>query len=226
MNERKYRSTSKHTTRRFPESWKTDEIMANGVSLDSSEMERSITVLKKALDKYPVSLLTTNISRIYVLQSMEFFGQRFGGTNSTDVVYIANNGVWMGYTDEFIEMTFHHEFSSILLRNFPEFFDESEWTSVNSIPYGEGGVQALKDETDSVDFEPSLHERGFLHLYATSSMENDLNSFAENVFCPTDEFYDAVKSFKTLTHKLALTLEFYARLDSSFTVEYFRDLKQ
>lgn len=127
----------------------------------------------------------------------------------------------MGFTDEYLEKTFHHEFSSILLRNYPEYFDEKLWTEQNSIHYGKGGVQAIKKGNDSQKFDSLMHLQGFLHQYAVSDMENDFNSFAENLFLPEKGFRDAVIRYVRLTNKLAIIMAFYHSIDKNFTLEYF-----
>ncbi len=208
----------------FPSSWHSKKIAAKGVSLDSSEIERSIVAVKKALRKYPISTLQKNISKIYVLKSIEFYGQTFGGTNSTDVIYIANNGVAKGYTSNYLEKTFHHEFSSILLRKFPHFLDKNEWQNQNNIQYGKGGVQALKDNNDSQNFDEKLHEKGFLYEYAVSGFENDFNSFAENLFLPSKDFYKTVDKHNSVKNKFEMIVQFYESIDPSMRENYFRDV--
>jgi len=206
----------------FPKSWKTKEVNATAVSLDTVEIERSTQLIKTALKKYPVEVLNKNLRTIYVLKSIEFYGQVYGGTNSTAIVYLGNNGVENGYTDTFVEQSFHHEFSSILLRNFPSRFKKSEWTSVNRLSYGEGGVQALMNSKDSQEFDSTFNSNGFLHEYATSSMENDFNSFAENLFMPEKEFWNLVEADAGLTKKLNVIIDFYHQINEQFTKEYFK----
>lgn len=208
----------------FPETWRTDEIDAKGVALDEAELNRTLHVIKKALDKYPKDLIIKNLRKIYLLKSIEFYGQEFGGTNSYDVVYVANDGEAQGHTDSFIEQTFHQEFSSILLRNYPHILDSEKWMGINGIPYGAGGVQALKDSGDAMDFEPTLHSQGFLYQYAISSLENDFNSFAENIFCPLKGFHEALLKYPKLKQKYNMVLQFYNTLDKTLTRDYFESL--
>jgi len=208
----------------FPDSWKTDEVNAKGVSLDTIEIERSMKIVKDALAKYPKDLIKSNLKKIYILKKIEFYGQEFGGTNSTDVVYIANGGEDLGYTNSYIEQTFHHEFSSILLRNYSNLLKREEWISINALPYGDGGVQALKESKDSQDINPMLNSKGFISQYATSDLENDFNTFAENLFYPSDEFYNTVKNYPKIRQKLEFILEFYFALDNTLTKKYFEKL--
>jgi hypothetical protein len=125
---------------------------------------------------------------------MEFFGVSYGGTNSNNVVYLSNRRVKEGYTDEWLEQTFHHEFSSILWRNFKFLFDEKSWLANNdSIHYGKSGKDAIKTGKDSKHFDFELNKRGVLAEYSMASLEEDVNVFAENLFRCTTGFWELGK---------------------------------
>ena len=208
----------------FPENWKTEEINAKGVSLDTLEIKRSLKFINAALDKYPTDILMKNLREVYILKSIEFYGQGFGGTYATDIVYIANDGVDKGYSEDYLEQTFHHEFSSILLYNHEDSFDKEKWKSFNELSYGSGGVQALKDGKDNQSIDPILNVKGFLTQYASSDFEEDFNSFAENIFVPNCEFHMAIKENLKLAEKRKLIIDFYNSFDKTFTQEYFEAL--
>lgn len=208
----------------FPESWETEEIDGRGVSLDAYEVPRSIEILKQALKKYPAEVLRQNLKKIYVLKSMSFYGVGYGGTNSTDVVYITNNGIGEGYTDDYVEKTFHHEFSSILLRNYPGFFSEKEWIKNNKITYGNGGVEAIVNEQAGLEFDEELMKSGFLVQYAVSDLENDFNTYAESIFCPAQELWNYCQKYPGVNRKVNLMFQFYTKLNPEFTKAYFTSL--
>lgn len=208
----------------FPESWQTEEIDAYGVSLNPQEISRSMAVLKKALEKYPQQVLTQNLVKIYVLKSIRFYGVDFGGTNSSDVVYITNNGIENGYTGDYLEKTFHHEFSSILLRNFPDLLDAKAWVKNNRQPYGNGGVEAIVSGQDGLSYDESLMPDGFLIQYAASDMENDFNTFAESIFCPEKALWEYCDKYPGINNKMKMIIHFYSKLDSSFSSDYFKKL--
>ena len=77
----------------FPYTWYSGDIKGKAVSLDSSEIIRSTEIVKKALSKYPVDVIKKNLDKIYVMKSLEFYGVIYGGTNTKNIVYIANNGI-------------------------------------------------------------------------------------------------------------------------------------
>ncbi len=205
----------------FPESWKTEEIDAKGVALDDSEKKRSIELIKKALAKYPSKMLMQNLKKIVVLKSIAFYGLEFGGTNSSDVVYVTNDGIANGYTDDYVEQVVHHEFSSILLRNFPELFNDAAWRKINGKAYGTGGVDALRNGVSSEVYDENLMKMGFLDEYSTSDLEEDFNTFAQNIFHSDEEFWSYCDKYPDINSKLNLIVEFYGKLSPEFTKEYF-----
>jgi hypothetical protein len=217
-----------YSTAIFPEAWKENPINASGERLESSEVSRSSRIIANAMGKYPVSLLKDNLRAVYFLKAMKFFNVGFGGTNSSDAVYLTNNGEPSGYTDKYLEHTFHHEFSSILLRNFPAFFDSLAWTASN--PRGfrysdpENGVGAIRKNRSSQEVDTFLCKSGFLTQYALSSLENDMNTYAQYLFLPPREFWKIADRFPVVRKKLRLVISFYQKLDPIFTEEYFRKL--
>lgn len=210
----------------FPISWKTDEIAAKGIALDRSEKERSIAIIRKALAKYPGAVLEQNLKKIVVLKSVAFYGLEFGGTNSSDVVYVTNDGIANGYTDYYVEQVVHHEFSSILLRNYPKFFNDASWRKINAKPYGTGGVDALRNGVSSEAYDEKLMESGFLDEYSTSDLEEDFNTFAQNIFLTGEEFWLYCEKYPGIGKKLRLIISFYGKVDAAFTEEYFRKVSK
>lgn len=212
----------------FPSSWYESGIDAKAESLSAGEIERSKRIIMTALDKYPAQLLRDNLKNVYVLKSMNFYGVYYGGTNlPPDIVYVANDGKGMGYTDIVIEKTFHHEFSSVLKNNYR--FEETAWRQINppGFEYFDettGGSGAIKAGRASQVFDKKEHEIGFLYEYAESTAENDFNSFAENIFMGDESFFNTVDNYEKLEMKLDLIVQFYNSLDPVFTLEYFKGL--
>lgn len=212
----------------FPGSWQVAPINAQGKQIAASEIERSKLVMTKAFSKYPAALLQKELQAVYLLTSMKFYDVEYGGTNSTDALYLTNNGISMGYTDLYLEQTFHHEFSSILYRNHPLFLDESAWIQTNMprITYNdpENGVGAIRNKQSSQDLDTNLCKKGFLTQYALSGMENDINTFAQNIFSPYPGFWAIVDKYPRINKKAKLLIAFYNKIDPQFTETYFRNL--
>jgi len=214
----------------FPESWQPAPINANGEQISPAEVERSKWVIAKALNKYPAASLKKDLRIIHFLKSMKFYNVGYGGTNSTDALYLTNNGVSNGYNDLYLEQTFHHEYSSILYRNHPSFIDEDGWKKANipGFDYNdpENGVGAIRNNESSQDLDTALCEKGFLTQYSLSGMENDINTFAQNIFSPSTGFWKIVDQYPRIRIKVRLLTDFYHKIDPLFTEDYFRKLNK
>jgi hypothetical protein len=213
----------------FPASWLSDRINAQAEILESEdEIKRSKEILQIGIGKYPRKIITENISAVYILYTLKYFGITAGGTNSNRNIYLTNKGASAGYSDIWIEETFHNEFSSILLRNFATLQFQKHWTSINktTFTYGTNGVDAIKNGESSKAGESSFYNEGFLHQYATSSYENDFNSIAGNLFMGKKDFWSVVDEYTLVSNKVALAIAFYNKLDPLFTYVYFRSLEK
>ncbi len=210
----------------FPDSWRDSIINGEGENILPAEINRTKSAIINALKKYPDSVLTLNLKAIYCLKTMKFYHLDFGGTNSDKEVYITNNGAAMGYTNDYIEQTFHHEFSSILLRNYFFLFDTIAWKKavIPGLDYNdpEDGVGAIRNNQSSQDMDTSLCTKGFLTQYAYSSMENDVNTIAQNLFCPASGFWNIADSYPRIREKVNLLTQFYYHISPVFTESYFR----
>jgi hypothetical protein len=212
----------------FPESWRSPSINANGKPIVYSEIERTREVAIKALNKYPGAMLTANLKAVYFLKEMEFFNTPFGGTNSADNLYLTSDGITAGYTNDYLEQTFHHEFSSILFRNHPEYLDTAAWNKANEpgFIYNDpaNGVGAIQNHESSQEIDTVLCKKGILTQYALSAMENDLNTLAQNLFCPKQGFWKAVDKYPRLKTKVKSLIAFYGRFSPVYRENYFRKL--
>lgn len=210
----------------FPASWVGGEVNAGMVPLDPAEHMRSVSLAQSAMALYPVELLRKNLKSVQFAKELRFYGLAYGGTNSGDAVYIANRGAAEGYTDAFLTSAFHHELSSILLRNYAAKFDAHQWASNNrpGVDYGAGGIEALKGGRAETAYKPKYNVDGFLNEYGKSSLEEDFNTFAEGLFGGDRAFWVIVDRYPRLEAKAKLAIAFYASLDPQFSEEFFRGL--
>jgi len=144
----------------FPVLWHDSPISAMGEPIPPEERERSKAILKLALDKYPELALTRDLKNVYFLKTMKFYDVAYGGTNSNDALYLTNNGKANGYTDLYLEQTFHHEYSSILFRNHPSYLNERLWLKANTSDFAytdpEQGIGAIRNNQSSQDLDTAL----------------------------------------------------------------------
>lgn len=210
----------------FPDTWQASPISASGVPIADKEIKRSQLVIIKALKKYPADVLRKNLEGVYFLRSMQFFGVGYGGTNSTANVYLTNDGDALGYTDSYLEQTFHHEFSSIILRNFSSKLDTTLWNKANDKKFfyndPDRGVGAIRNNATSQEIDTAICKLGMLSEYAMSGLENDVNTFAQYLFYPSGNFWKIVDSYPAIRKKVALMIKLYQATSPVFTEEYFR----
>ncbi len=210
----------------FPASWQPAPINARGEMISAGEVVRSREASILALKKYPETLLDKNLRAVYWLKNMRFYDVGYGGTNSNDALFLTNDGEALGYTMKYMEQTLHHEFSSILYRNYKKLFDDSIWIAANAYNFDyndpEAGVGAIRKNASSQDIDTAYCTIGMLTQYAMSSLENDLNTFAQNLFCPSPGFWKTVDSYPRIRKKVSLLISFYNKLDTVFTETYFR----
>jgi len=213
----------------FPDFWYKAPYNAKAESLNPSEIERSKNILIKVLKKYPEDVLAKNLSKIYVLNYLGFYGVEAGGTDSLDSVYLENKGENNGFDSVWIEKIFHAEFSSILLVNYNSLFNKQAWININPNDFkyvSDTGIEAVINGKDSSTFDPKLNEIGFLYEYAQSSLENDFNSFAKNIFVNDTYFWEAIDKYPKIKAKNDLVIDFYNKINPKFTLAYFKQISQ
>ncbi|MDW8302467.1 MAG: hypothetical protein RML38_08360 [Bacteroidia bacterium] len=211
----------------FPTKWMQQPINALYVPIEEKEKDRFLPIILKAMRKYPAAVLRKNLKFIYLAGCLSFYGVKYGGTNSNDCLYLANEGIEKGYTELYLEQLFHHEFSSILLRNYPKYFQKDEWLSYTEYEFKEGssGVEAIKKGANKTEFDEELCQKGILYQYALSSLENDFNAYAENIFCPKKEFWKIAEQYFNVKQKVYLIIDFYNSISSEFNMDYFLKFK-
>ncbi|MDT8392418.1 MAG: hypothetical protein RQ761_01145 [Bacteroidales bacterium] len=213
-------------TRIFPCKWRKKKTAPAISGIHLQEISRTNQALEIALNKYPVTLLEKNLKKIYIVSTMRFFNLDYGGTYFRKNVYITNNGIENGYTQKYIEGTFHHEFSSILLIRHKKHFDVKAWHKANpeGFNYGKGGLEALKTENASVELDSSLFHMGFLSRYSLASVEEDFNCYAEYLFLSDHAFWKAWDEHEAIRAKTNIIIAFFSSLNPVFSFVYFKDI--
>ncbi len=210
----------------FPPSWQVEPISADAESIDPAEISRSIQVTVKAINKYPENVLKQNLRSVFWVRKMSFYNVGYGGTNSENALYLSNDGMANGFTNQYLEQTFHHEFSSILLRNYPDFLDTTAWKKANEPGFDyndpEDGVGAIRNNASSQELDTILAKRGLITQYAMSSLENDVNTLAQNLFCPDRGFWKIVDNYPRIHAKVKMLIDFYSKINPVFTEQFFR----
>jgi len=210
----------------FPCKWRKKKTKAIASPIIEQEKQRTNEILENAISKYPASLISKNLKTIHILRTLSFFNLEYGGTYYKRKLYVTNNGTENGYTENYIEGTFHHEFSSILLKRHKKYFDKEAWKEANppEMKYGDGGLAALKTINISLELDSTLFMNGFLNQYSLASIEEDFNCFAEFLFISSPGFWDAWEKSDAIQRKTKIIIQFYKSIDPNFSLKYFREL--
>lgn len=214
----------------FPANW-AGKVRAE--DLPPKEREPAATIINLALSKYPAPLLCRNLRTVHVLQSLQNKGVLIGGTSSRDAVYISFQRMYpllalgdprgMQTTETQCERSFHHEFSSILLRNYASVFPRDRWLAVNppGFRYSEEAARA-----DALWGRPSDRPDGLFSPYCRSNLENDFNVVCAELFISDTLIWETAAKYERINAKVQLAIEFLAAVDPTFSESYFRGFAQ
>jgi hypothetical protein len=207
----------------FPKEWLLPPISAKSSGLSEKQAIRFPSLLEKALSSYPFKVISKNLNGIALSKSLGFYDIKYGGTNSTSMVYLTSKGKSFGYSDSYLISIFHHEFSSILLRNYP--FPRKKWLSSNPDNFEykyenqgkSAGVEAIKHEKELLTGSDELYQKGFLTQYSVSGFEEDFNMYSATILTNPKEFKAQMNKYEAIRRKFNIWLDFYNSIDDSFT---------
>jgi len=188
--------------------------------IDTRVLARYPALLEKAFAKYPVSVIKEYLSAIYFAKALEYDGLRYGGTYDPfrKIVYLVNNGK---KSDELSIGTFHHEFSSILLKR--NGFYLNPWLEQNpeGFKYSMEKTCNIKEIYGvSQEGKASDYNLGFVDAYCRISFENDFNEYSRMIFMQPQKFKRIIAQYPHVRRKFEIWLDFYHMIDPIFTEEY------
>lgn len=208
----------------FPQKWYLPPINIKIAPLEEKERDRSLRLVRVAIEKYPLEFIKRNLTDVYFTKYLEFYGVQAGGSalDGGKTVYLANNGISDGYTDFFIESRFHSEFSSLFSWDFEHEFG-NDWKALNPDGFSYSGLatDAIREKHDSIEYSDALMRLGFLREYSKASLEEDFCSYWESLFMGSKILWDGAKKYPRVEKKMNFVLRFLNSLNPSFTKEYF-----
>lgn len=221
----------------FPGDWTKNPFNARATPILESQRTRALAAVSRAMEKYPETLIRKTLHRVYVLGELTFYkNTHFSGTASNTSLYIVVQSEKAGYTDRFIEATFHREYSTLLLNRYLKYLDQSAWHEMNptdfryagpnswDYPEGQdGGAMAIDVGKSSLSLEsrPEYLNYGFLTEYSKSSLENDFNEYATALFLNDPQFQKLAQEYPAIAKKRDLAIRFYSLVDPNLIPAYF-----
>lgn len=178
-------------------------------------------ILQKALEKYPTAVIKSYLKSIYFSAEIDHDGLRYGGTYDPfrRIIYLVDDGE---KNDDQAMSTFHHEFSSLLLKSHSFWIDP--WTDHNpkDFKYFDDIYTSWKEEEKArKDFtDEDCYEIGFITNYGLTNFENDFNEYSEMIFTYPEKFKKIMNQYPRVRGKFRVWLGFYQKIDPIFTEKY------
>ena len=183
------------------------------------ELSRYSVLLPVFFSKYPKVVINDEIKIIKLAHSLILFGVSYGGTSIDSTLYLTSSGYNNGYTDTYIEELFHHELSSILMRNHR--FPQEAWSSLSptNFKYSQNVNDILRaiSEDTSTTGNDILFKNGFLTKYSMSTLENDVNMYAETIFTKPKHLQALIKKHPIINNKYLIVKKFYLNINPDFS---------
>ena len=171
-----------------------------------SSLQESLTGVEDALIAYPAGFVSSQIDAIFVAGNMFFDGMQAGGTYNHTWIIVAST------TDPTGESNYnsalygvHHELSSFIYHK--SFAIARFWGDLMPKNWQ---AKVTDKEALARSYQPIDYDNGFLNNYATTSVENDFNTYAEFVFARPDELIELAKTYPLVAKKLRLFIDAYA----------------
>jgi hypothetical protein len=210
-----------------PASWQREPFNFYARTPTDDQMAATLNILARGFTKYPSPVLADNLSDIVVCACITVRNTALTGTNSRHNVYlVCCNGTGV-VACAGVEFAFHHEVSSILLRNYSTLLDAKAWQQNNAadMAYGTStyDFQRTRPHAHRLDYEYAA--KGFVSDYARCTFEDDVNETSAYLFSGDVDFWLAVDRYPRLRAKVSLLVKMYHGINDQFTEEYFRALK-
>jgi hypothetical protein len=201
--------TSDPTTFFVPPYTRLDAKLSDGEIFPAaqSSLDESLRGVEDALTVYPTSFVSSQIDAIFVAGNLFLDDEPAGGTYHQTWIIVAST------TDPEGESNYnsalygvHHELSSFIYHK--SYDIAKSWGSL--MPKGWLPKLSSKESLSIIE-QPTDYENGFLNNYATTTIQNDFNTYAEFVFARTDELIELAKQYPLVTKKLRLFINAYSQ---------------
>ena len=193
-------------------------INGKATQLDDFGIARFSIVLPKVLGQYPNVVIRDNLKYIKLSKTVSFYGVNYGGSAFGNILYLTNMGRDEGFTDFYLSQTFHHEFSSILMKQYK--FPAQKWMAANPPDFKYDSD--FKDVLSSIQQDRDLkgneyfYKQGVMSKYSYTTMENDFNLFAQTVFNEPERMKMLINKYPLIKAKYEIFKGFYLSISPKF----------
>jgi hypothetical protein len=197
---------------------KDGEALVKIKQLKKGQFYQYIKILKKALAKYPPSLVRNTLTEVFIGGPYTENDAIIVGMYGNDKIYLFYNHKWGDNTPLFLEQTFHHEFSSILIKkyNFPAF----DWLKLNpkhfSYIINPRKIDKYMNSVGNYSASEAMLKDGVVTAYGMVNAENDINTYAETMFTQPEKMKNYIDKYPVIARKYAMLKDFYLSISPGF----------
>lgn len=186
-------------------------------------LKRYADLLQTSFDKYPVDVIKNYLKVIQFAGEIEDdVHSSYWGTYDPfrRIIYLVDNGE---KNDKQAMSTFHHEFSSLLLKSHSFWIDP--WTHQNpkDFEYYEDIYDNYAKMRKNREVDKDYYAKGMVSNYGLTNFENDFNEYSAIIFTYPKKFKKIMNQYPRVRGKFKVWLEFYQKIDPIFTEEYLLD---
>lgn len=200
-------------TASLPSLWQIPPVSGTAAVADVACVSKFMPVIQDELNKYNPLVLKDHFHNLYLYKSLTLFGVSYGATvQGKDVLLTLD--CQRGYTDQDVAKALHHELSSLFLKG--KRFPSGDWIGANDHGFrymdNENEVLAAVSVQKDLMGNPELYRQGFLAEYGKTTLENDINLYAEVAMVEPDRLAKLVGQYPRVAVKARLLSKFYQAL--------------
>lgn len=205
----------------FPNQWYCPPVSVHATPISDCEAEWAAGVVREELTRYPQRARDL-LERVVLVRTLEFSAVGAGGTNFDKTVVLALLTIRGDcFSASELAGALHHEFSSILLRQFDDRFPRDEWLNCNppGFEYLGSGVAAVHEGRAALRPNALSMSRGFVCEYGQASLEEDFNVTVQLLFDRDHNLHCLLTDRPRTRQKAKLAAGFLLEIDPGFARE-------
>ena len=204
----------------IPELWRKPPANGTAEAITQRNLCRYMSILSRELKKHPAPIIRHNLSTIFLLHQLSFYGVPYGGSSIGRDLFLTGGDRNKGYDDIYFSRLLHHEMSSIFFRAYH--FPEETWAAINPPEtfYAKSDQQILKTIVNDnyLTTSEKFYKEGFLAEYGYSTLENDFNLYAEMAFTQPEKLKKLAEKYPRVRQKADLMKNFYLGISKDFSL--------
>lgn len=204
-----------------PAAWLRPKVNPAWLILHHDEAADWIDLVQSLVNEYPSHLVRDSVDCIFVLKYLRLRNITVGGLAMDRKIFLnVSDGHLQPKTKARLSRIFHHEMSSMLLRQHPHCLNTAKWSAVNEPDFKYQGWAGVSGKAVDASSE-ALKSKGFFREYCQSALENDYNIISESLMLGSEELWHDAGTYPRIAQKVIMAIEAYQGFDQRFSMQFF-----